>query len=564
MNQLRRVQQELASFILFGGMMSKQARQEVAELLYLHLVDPAYDSMKQLGKSIISKDYPKWNRLISRVLQQRELRRLTQNNEDFALSVARETLHWCKKINNQFENKNIHSEDEAQLKKMRGLTDELTDDRWKALLDFLIDIYPERKEDWVFWKETHYKEFQDVVNTTAGTTDYQRELKELRVIRNSILNEWDRLLSSEKSQLQEVFMEQAFSQYYGELNRKVAKLQELGDLMAPFFNFLGHVWNDAIGNWNKINWKDLENYSHQLRRDRHLRELAYMLGRWNSTRHSLVEEQLQKLVPQKQWKPNPYGKSEIIGIHYSNQLSSMLPSETSLLSSPETEIILAKKYVEKKLLTFQYRSQDFSIKPKKKDEKALIKKENPGPFVMVIDTSGSMFGDPERVAKALALAILEIALRQKRMAYLISFSTGIQTTEMTGMEENLAEMIEFLKMSFHGGTDIQPALKETLRMLKEKNYKKADVLVISDFVIPRLDRQLYEQVMEIRREQGVQFHSMYITRRHDPNQFPLPIFDHHWVYDMEDPQVLRQTIDHFRTFEDEEIEEMKSPENDGK
>lgn len=554
MSQSTRVEQELAHFILFGGLMNKQARLEVAELLYLHLVNPHFDSMRQLEKCIISKEYPKWNRLITKILQQKELRRLTQNNEDFALSVARETLNWCKKIHNQFENQSVHSEDEAQLKKMRGLTAELTAERWNTLLDFLVDIYPERKEDWLFWKETHKKEHLDVIQAEQGTLDYERELKELKVIRNSILNEWDRLLSSEKSQMQEIFMERAFTRYYGELNRKVAQIQELGDLMAPFFNFVGHVWNDAIGNWNQIDWRDFEKYAQQLRRDRHLRELAYMLGRWNSTRHSMVEEQLQKLVPKKRWKPNLYGKSEIIGVHHSDQLSAMLPSETALLSSSETEILLAKKYVEKKLLTFQHRSQDMSVQLEKKNQKAKVQKANPGPFILVIDTSGSMFGDPERIAKALALAILEIALKQKRRVYLISFSTGIQTTEMTGMEENLNEMIHFLKMSFHGGTDIRPALKEALHMLKEQAYQKADVLIISDFVIPRLDRPIYNEITEIRREQGVQFHSMYITRRPDPNHFPLPIFDHHWVYDMEDPEVMRQTIDHFQTLEAEKEE----------
>jgi len=553
MNPLQRVHQELANFILFGGLMDKPSREDIAEILYLHFVDPAYDSIKKLEKAGIASKYPRWHRLISTVMEQKDLRRLTQNNTDFALSVARETLDWCKKVHLQFEQQNVNSDDEFQLRKMREKTRELTDNRWKALIDFLIDIYPERREDWLFWRDTHKKEFQDVIQTPEDSPDYERELKELEVIRTSILNEWEGLLNQEKSQLQEVFMGRAFNQYYGELNRKVAQLQELGDLMSPFFNFLGHVWNDAIGNWNQINWDNIEEYAQQLKRDRHLRELAYMLGRWNSTRHSIVEEKLQKVVPKRQWKPNPYGKSEIIGIHHSDQLSAMLPSETALLSSPETEILLSKKYVEKKLLTFQYRSQDFSYQHEEEEEPILTQKDSPGPFLLVIDTSGSMFGDPERIAKALAMGILEIALRHKRQVYLISFSTGIQCIEMTGMEEDLSAMIEFLKMSFHGGTDIQPALKESLRMLKEEDYQQADVLIMSDFVVPRLDRSLYDEIMEIRREKGVRFHSMYITRRADKRLSPLPIFDHHWIYDMEDPKVLRQTIDHFQIFEEEEI-----------
>ncbi|MEO0900111.1 MAG: VWA domain-containing protein [Bacteroidota bacterium] len=552
MSPLNRVHQELSNFILFGGLMTQPARQEVAELLFFHFVDPNYDSKRYLEKTALARSHPKWYNLISKVMEQNGLRRLTINNEDFALSVARETLNWTKKVNKQLDNNNIHSEDEAQLTKMKGLTRELIDGRWIALLDFLKDIYPDRKEDWIFWEETHRKEFDDVIQTQQGTADFDRELKELEVIRNSILKEWEKLLHKEKSQMQDVFLNRAFEQYYGELNRKVAQLQELGDLMSPFFNFLGHVWNDAIGNWNKISWKDLEQYAMQLKRDRHLRELAYMLGRWNSTQHAMKEEKLQQLVSKKQWKPNPYGKSEIIGIHHSNNLNSMLPSETALLSSPETEILLSLKYAEKKLLTFQYRSQNYSDSEEKEEEIVLTESTAPGPFVLIIDTSGSMFGDPERIAKALSLAILEIALKQKRRVFLISFSTGIQTTEMTGMEKDLENMIQFLRMSFHGGTDIQPALKKALEMLKTEAYEQADVLAISDFVIPRLDRKLYDEVMDIRREMGVRFHSLYVTRRADSRLTPLPIFDHHWVYDLDDPKVLRQTIDHFQVFEEEE------------
>ena len=149
---------------------------------------------------------------------------------------------------------------------------------------------------------------------------------------------------------------------------------------------------------------------------------------------------MQQSIPKEDWKPNPYGKSEIIGIHHSDQISALLPSEIALLSHPETELMLSKKYVEKKLLTFQYRSEDMEVNEEIKEEPLNdMDLDRPGPFILCIDTSGSMFGTPERIAKALALAILEIAIKDKRRAFLISFSIGIQTTEMTGMEADMGK-----------------------------------------------------------------------------------------------------------------------------
>ncbi|GBU25781.1 hypothetical protein R83H12_02439 [Fibrobacteria bacterium R8-3-H12] len=41
-------------------------------------------------------------------------------------------------------------------------------------------------------------------------------------------------------------------------------------------------------------------------------------------------------------------------------------------------------------------------------------------------------------------------------------------------------------MSFCGGTDAMPAMEEALRKLKTEDYKKADVVMVSDFVMPGL------------------------------------------------------------------------------
>jgi len=274
------------------------------------------------------------------------------------------------------------------------------------------------------------------------------------------------------------------------------------------------------------------------------------LGRWQREKKVLEEKKVMKAIPRQKWKPSPYGKSEIVGIHHSDQISAMLPSEIALLSSPETELIWSKNYVEKKLLTFKYRSIEESSTAEVQEEvMEEAESEQQGPMILCVDTSGSMFGKPERIAKALALAILNIAIEQNRQAFLISFSTGFQALEMTGLENDHIRLIEFLRMSFHGGTDIQPALIETLKVLEKENYHTADVLVISDFVIPRIDRKMFDEIQDTRRKRGTRFHSLFITRRPDPDLPPLPIFDNHWVYDLENPAVLRQAIDHFQSFD---------------
>jgi uncharacterized protein with von Willebrand factor type A (vWA) domain len=44
--------------------------------------------------------------------------------------------------------------------------------------------------------------------------------------------------------------------------------------------------------------------------------------------------------------------------------------------------------------------------------------------------------------------------------------------------------IVFLDGGFHGGTDLRPALDESLRVMEQAQFSLADVVVISDFRIP--------------------------------------------------------------------------------
>ncbi|HXH19143.1 MAG TPA: VWA domain-containing protein [Chitinophagales bacterium] len=147
--------------------------------------------------------------------------------------------------------------------------------------------------------------------------------------------------------------------------------------------------------------------------------------------------------------------------------------------------------------------------------------------MICVDTSGSMHGTPETVAKTLCFAILKLAIRANRKCYLISFSTGIETLNLTDLKNSLDKIIGFLTMSFHGGTDASPAMREALRMLGTEDYKKADVLVISDFVMPAFDKTVQEQISKAK-ENKTKFHSLVIGS--SQNQNVIKEFDSNWLY----------------------------------
>jgi uncharacterized protein with von Willebrand factor type A (vWA) domain len=76
-----------------------------------------------------------------------------------------------------------------------------------------------------------------------------------------------------------------------------------------------------------------------------------------------------------------------------------------------------------------------------------------GPIILCLDTSGSMMGARETIAKAMVLECMRQAKAQQRQCYLYSFSGpgDCQELELKVTGAGLSHLLEFLSGSFHGG-----------------------------------------------------------------------------------------------------------------
>jgi uncharacterized protein with von Willebrand factor type A (vWA) domain len=96
-------------------------------------------------------------------------------------------------------------------------------------------------------------------------------------------------------------------------------------------------------------------------------------------------------------------------------------------------------------------------------------------------------------------------------------------------------------MSFYGGTDAAPALHKALEMLGTKEYEKADVVMVSDFVMPGLDSYVQERLAE-NKKKGTKFHSLVIGG--GGNKAVMASFDHNWHYDASSQNGMLSLIRH--------------------
>jgi len=338
---------------------------------------------------------------------------------------------------------------------------------------------------------------------------------------------WEAALFQKRARWELAAIDAMRREFLEELYKKINALKTLGELLFDGPGALGRLWDMNKGLWEKINIPALERYAELWENDARLRDLCDSLGRCRRAEIAREEETAAVI----QYEPDARGayaqKGEITGIRQSNALDSMIPSEIALMADDATEALFFKKYTEKKLDTYDYKTAMTALRPVEKMSCRLKTREYKGPFIICLDTSGSMHGIPEIIAKTFCFALVKIALRDKRRCYIISFSTGTNAFDASNLNDNLAALTAFLAMSFHGGTDASAALGEALGMLREEAFRKADVVVASDFIMGELDGGLMESVAQAKRL-GAVFHGFAIGQSANPKA--LACWDYVWQY----------------------------------
>ena len=165
-------------------------------------------------------------------------------------------------------------------------------------------------------------------------------------------------------------------------------------------------------------------------------------------------------------------QSEVFGIHKSDDLVRLLPSELSNLEDPDLVYLFYSKLFEKGLATYQLVGKELT------NDHQLIK----GPIFVCVDTSGSMSGSPMIKAKALLVCIAKILEKEHRKLYILLFGSSKQIVELEVSEINMvAEILNFLRKSFNGGTDFDTPLARSIEIIESHaSFNNADVLLISD------------------------------------------------------------------------------------
>ncbi len=503
-------------FTQFGSIADKKTREKIAQHIAKELSSGSNEEI-----SLSDSETENFASSIDEILDHKTLKELCRQSPELTSTITQEILEWINKTKREIISADNPCEQEKELlDTFSKTTRQSFKHDWVEASGFLTDTYHKDQIDVSFYESEFKRSFSE---------KEQDKKISFESLKEHFTDKWQQLLFKKQTAFELEIIERSRKKFCEELYRRIEELKKLQELLEPFTNELGRLWDMSKGLWQRTNFDILKHYAELLKHDKSLNELAEMLGKMRQAEKEYEEELFSKTVLKTEWKVEHASKEDLIGVHESDDLSSLLPSEAALLADPALETVFYKKFAEKKLQTFEYESRTLALHEEQEQAKRLKEKEEQkGPIIICVDTSASMHDTPETVAKTLCFALLKIALRENRKCYLISFSTGIETLALTDLKNSLDKIIGFLTMSFNGGTDASPAMREALRMLGTQDYKKADLLVISDFIMPAFDKTTQEQIAQAKQNK-TKFHSLTIGSSHNYNV--INDFDHNWVYD---------------------------------
>lgn len=388
--------------------------------------------------------------------------------------------------------------------------------------------------DGAFWSSEFRKlkenqKHQAKLQANSNKEQEAREAQEERVIcRRLLLQQWRKLLDEQLAKWEIETIQEFREKLLKKLKEWLKNLQSLADTLDELSIEPGLLFDLSKGNISLSDIEQLKKWVSYISKDKGVRELCDLMGRLRRAEKAKRQELVKNRLTVTEYVPDINSKEEIVGVYLGKDIEHALPQEIALLSDDETSVLFDMKFVEGRLMCFEM--EGMQVRSHEVEEERMMEveeEEKLGPVIICVDTSGSMTGSPETIAKAVTLFMATRAVSQKRNCLLINFSTGIEVLDLSG-QMGMAKVIEFLQRSFHGGTDAGPALTHALEMMNDKNYKQSDLLIISDFIMSSLPELLYKKIAEAKANKN-RFYSlsigdMFLSKRLQE------IFDNEWVY----------------------------------
>lgn len=366
----------------------------------------------------------------------------------------------------------------------------------QALLDTLEKNYGE----YGFRSAFYRKMFSDEKNL-ANEAVWESLHKEYKVVFNECIQQEQR----------------QFVQQQAEANKK--RLEQLEHTIPEYLHDhqitdeeFFQAWSMMGGEWNEYDFNRYVRLARLQQEYPNLIRLANKMGRvvdpegmetmWVGSGHELLLDHSSK--------------SDIQGVTFGSHLDTLLPSETVQMVDEDLQELFLTKFATSKLQEFHYRSEQ--LMPNRHLEQRRARKK--GPMIACVDTSGSMVGKPEQIARSLILRLVDLAASQHRDLFLIAFSVSAKPIDAS---KDRVRLLDFFSHQASGDTDPRKMVELTLNLLHENpTYACADVVIVGDFHMGLAPVRMTDMMTQLR-SQGTYFYGLQIGA--NPANLWIPYLD---------------------------------------
>lgn len=404
-----------------------------------------------------------------------------------------------------------------------------------------------------------FQTFNPKHNTDFIKKSLEDKEKDIKDLNKFVLKQWAKVLKEKKQDyktMQSKAILEDFSRRIDLLiqeSKEAQKLQKdlgglFGDLKADLIeNFdIDHLgdkeyqkkflkksqgYDKTNGIFNKTKTSDIRWYFENIKNNKALSEICELLGKLRTKEE---EEEKNIIKEMKSYEitqsiPTKNSKEEISGVMLGRNLEELLPQEFGLFSDEDLENLFILKFLENRLFCFEKQAyvndtKIYEIEEEVEKLEKTQKQSDKGAMIVCVDTSGSMQGKAEIIAKGISLFIAKKAKMEKRACYLINFSTDVKCIDLTSLK-GFGALYDFLNLSFNGGTDVGIALKKGIEKMQDDEFKKSDLLVISDGGFGQISQDISQAMMDQRKQEN-KFYLLDINGRSISEE----IFDKHWQY----------------------------------
>jgi uncharacterized protein with von Willebrand factor type A (vWA) domain len=319
------------------------------------------------------------------------------------------------------------------------------------------------------------------------------------------------------------------------LDEDLALLRDLGDFGAL-------QWDTLQGRLRSRPWQAARRAADRLQQLPELAALVRRLGRREVAVERLPAPAAQPkaaservpLAPVETRLPDAPG--ETTGVRFTSRPERMLASEAVMLRHPTLRKLWRARHAEARLLGWDSEAVlvDWRADPLRTRRTAVAtapERLERGPMLLALDTSGSMRGAPENIAKAVVIAALRAAHEAGRGCRLIAFGAHGEVVEhdLGRGDDGLDALLALMGQSFDGGTDVQTPVERAIAAVHEARWAGADLLVVSDGEFGCVPQTLH-QLDDARARHGLRVQGVLVGDRETMGLLDL-CDDIHWVRD---------------------------------